>query len=140
MARRRSLFNYERWCSMSEEEQIEWFLDQHDQHEQEAKRREKDRCIPYELFIYVKFTEEIVEYLKDHHNPWHSYHKIVNKQIYYNWFDSKEEALAKFDEKIEQYVKPILESKYYHCWPSHNITIKLTKGSNIIKEEYYEIN
>lgn len=140
MTRRKSLFNQERWHSMSEEEQIEWLLDQHDKHEQEVKRREAEKGIPYELYIHAEFTQEIVEYLKDHHDPFHHYHKRVSKQIYYNWYDYKEEALAKFDEKIEQYIKPILENKYYDCWPAHNVTIKLIKGSDIIKEEHYEVD
>lgn len=126
-----------RWVGPWDKAYQEYLIEQ--KVEREMQERANKRA-PYELYIYAEFTKEIVEPLEGHHDPWHSYYKRVNEQIYYNWYNSKEEALAKFDEKTEQYVKPILESKYYHCWPAHSVTIKLIKGSNIIREEHYEVD
>lgn len=147
MVRRRSLFNYERWYSMSEEEQLEWLLDQHDKYEknQEAKRRrDEEEALPYELYIYVDHLMEVPMWYPDEYTGelkiYDTKNERMQSQAYYNWYNLKEEALAKFDEKMELKVKPILKDKYYDCYPAYSVTIKLTKGTNIIKEEHYEIN
>lgn len=140
MARRKSLYDRSWWYNLSEEEQLEYLVDQHAKYEQEKAKRIAEESIPFELKIYATFTKEIIEPLKDHHARWHHYNKKVNEQIYYNWYNSKEEALAKFEEKMEQYVNPTLNSKYYDCWPIHNVTIKLMKGTYVVKSQEFKID
>lgn len=102
--------------------------------------------LPFRLYIHATVLKDVVTVAEDDPHLGHTSYldyiepRRVKEQVYYNYYDTRQEALAKWKEKYSQYVEEILDSGYYNCFPVYNVTMTIVRGENIIKCEQYNIN
>lgn len=82
---------------------------------------------PYELSIYATIQKD----------P--TIDEVTTERIYYNWYDTFEEAIDKFNQKKEWDVNEIINTKHFDWYPASKVSIQLICGNSIIKEEVYNI-
>lgn len=101
--------------------------------------------LPFRLYIHVTMLKDVPTVDEDDPHLGHTSYldyikpKCVEEQIYYNYYDTRQEVLAKWDEKYSQYVKDILASRYYDGFPVYNVTMKIMRGDEVLKFKQYNI-
>lgn len=101
--------------------------------------------LPFCLYIHATVLKDVVTVAEDDPHLGHTSYldytepRRVEEQVYYNYYDTRQEALAKWDEKYSQYVEEILTSGHHDGFPAYTVTMKITRGEQVIKSEQFRV-